>query len=198
MRSLKKACSFILSVVALIVSLVTFGLSYYDSQLKNRPYIHVDFMQPSTWRYTAAGDRKMGVLIEISNAGSIPASNINFQWFIRTDKDSVITAPDKFFNDSFGSSPFPTTLAAGQKIVLPIYNPDISPTATKIYLNVVVTYEGTTKNYFLFGNYRKYWNVARKHFVLLDDKASLLIRNFSEWDRNNSNAPPTAKVQLEN
>jgi hypothetical protein len=147
------------------------------------------------------------VHIEIINQGSIPASNINFQWFIRTDKDPEILAPDKFFEGAFGgSNPFPTTLAAGQKIVLPIYNPDISPVTTEVHLNVVVTYEGTTQNY-VFGNYKKYWFVAREYFSLSkevkdiqhdnvifhDVKSIVQIKNYREWDRNSNIAPPTVK-----
>jgi hypothetical protein len=65
----KNTFPFILSVLALLVSVAIFVLSYCDSQLKNRPYVHVDFKPPSSWLYDDKGNRKIGVVFEIMNHG---------------------------------------------------------------------------------------------------------------------------------
>jgi hypothetical protein len=50
----------------------------------------------------------------------------------------------------------------------------------------------------VFGDYKKYWFVAREAFAFIEHGHSIQIKKDTEWDRNSSNAPPTVKVQPEN
>ncbi|MBL7131669.1 MAG: hypothetical protein ISS45_09780 [Candidatus Omnitrophica bacterium] len=189
----RKGCSSIIALIALLISGLTFWWFRYDLNLKNRPYLYVEIEYPKTWLYTdpktnTSGHRKINIDFQVSNEGPVPASNIKFDWYVATDMDGELIDPDEFLEMENKKAPKYGTVFPKQTVDLLGYNPDISPAAKKIFLYVVVSYEGVAKNFLGFwGNYKKYWYLLRTEYELLyyqpNDVGIAQIYYETDWDR---------------
>lgn len=190
--------SVITSCIAFLISLLTFYYFCCDLNLKNRPYLHIETEIPFPWKYSdpetnTLTHEKMPVYVKLGNKGAIPASNLKINWYIATDKGRV-KDPSAFYVQEFGKDLRYKTIFPDQVIDLANYKPDIPFESQKIYINVVVTYEGTNRTFPFFGDYVQYWYLMKteyKYSYHVDGKPIVTPAYYeTDWDRNqNSEAP---------
>jgi len=119
------------------------------------------------------------------------------EYFISTDKDKRHLNTPAYFEENLGSYPYPTIIFPKQENLKFIYGADCSPSAERIYFNVVIIYKGykEDKNYW-YSFTSKYAAIStpKEQEVPLKDgtKVKTQISVFSiiplqlkgDWDKN--------------
>lgn len=176
--------------LAFLVALVSLCWMTYDLQLRNRPYLYVIPNVERIYNYSTSkspNNSKVLIGIKFYNEGNIPASNIKVEWYIADDYGPRI-APEQFYKDTFGKTTEYRVIFPNQKLSLPVYKPDISPSTKKVIVKAKVYYEGMNRKFWFFGPYKKYWYDYQSEYEVYYDKDNKIkgytqIYENTDWDK---------------